>query len=77
MHSTFMSYCAQKMTNSVMFVLLHQKAGFFCNTRTETVETTLIISRFHFLKFGSRISELDVNILSGMQILKVISRISY
>ena len=41
----------------------------------EIVETTLGVSWFHFLRVGSRISELHVIILLGMQILKVGSRI--
>ena len=35
----------------------------------EIVETTLVISRFRFLRVGSRISVLCVFILQGMQIL--------
>ena len=42
----------------------------------EIVETTLVVSRFHFLRVGSHISELHVIILPGTQILKVGSRIS-
>ena len=42
----------------------------------EIVETTLVISRFCFLRVGSPISELRVIILPGTQILKVGSRIS-
>ena len=34
----------------------------------EIVETTLVVSRFRFLRVGSRISELGVIILPGMQI---------
>ena len=40
------------------------------------VEMALIVSHFRFLKVVSWKSELRVNILSGMQILKVVSRIS-
>ena len=46
------------------------------DTVAEIVETTLVISRFRFLRVGSRISELREIILPGMQIFKVGSRIS-
>ena len=46
------------------------------HTKAEIVETTLVVSRFHFLRVGSRISELRVIILPGTQILKVGSQIS-
>ena len=39
--------------------------------RAEIVEMTLVVSQFHFLRVGSRISKLRVIILPGMQILKV------
>ena len=42
----------------------------------EVVETTLVVSRFRFLRVESRISKLRVIILPGMQILKVGSLIS-
>ena len=42
----------------------------------EIVETTLVVSRFRFLRVGSRILEPRVIILPGTQILKVGSRIS-
>ena len=42
----------------------------------ERVETTLVISRFHFLRVESRISKLRVIILPETQILKVGSGIS-
>ena len=40
------------------------------------VETTLFVSRFHFLRVRSRISVVRVIILPGVKILKVRSRIS-
>ena len=43
--------------------------------QSEIVETTLVVSQFHFLRVESRISELPVIILPEMQILKVSSRI--
>ena len=48
------------------------------NTQVEAeiMETTLVVSRFCFLRVESHISELRVIILPGMQILKVRSRIS-
>ena len=46
------------------------------NLKPEIVETTLVVSRFRFLRVGSRISELRVIILPGTQILKVVSWIS-
>ena len=42
----------------------------------EIVKTTLVVSRFCFLRAGSRISEVRVIILPGTQISKVGSRIS-
>ena len=42
----------------------------------EIVETTFVVSRFPFLRVGSRISELRVIILPGTQIFKVRSQIS-
>ena len=47
-----------------------------CHFKVEIVETTLVVSRFRFLKVGSRTSELRVIILPGMQIFKVGSQIS-
>ena len=46
------------------------------NLMAEIVETTLVISRFRFLRVVSRISVLRVIILPGMQILKFGSQIS-
>ena len=40
------------------------------------VETTLVVSRFHFLRVGSRISKLRVIILPGTKILKAGSLLS-
>ena len=42
----------------------------------EIMEMTLVVSRFRFLRVGSRLSELHVIILPGMQIFKVKYRIS-
>ena len=47
-----------------------------CTIYAEIVETTLVISRFSFLRVGFRISELHVIILPRTQILQVGSRIS-
>ena len=37
------------------------------NLKPEIVETTLVVSRFRFLRVGSRISELRVIILPGLK----------
>ena len=42
-------------------------------TKAEIVETTLVVSRFHFLRVVSGISELRVIILPGTQIFSLAS----
>ena len=62
-------------TNEVVFALPHDELIVDIEEvlQAEILDTTLIISRFRFLKIRSWLSELRVIILQGTQILKVVS----
>ena len=64
------------LTKKVSLVAQTRLLYWCCTSVTEIVETTLIVSRVCFLKFGFWLSQLRVIILTGTQILKVVSRIS-